>query len=121
MLNGLWFKKKIVQSSGCRSAPSGSIKLAKRLLSRSLVLFLRTISCDYPRFISAEWLWELVGELCTFVDVEVGEKDEGAMFRATSHGRSKENVTELTPLICSVIYVAIALLKSVIPTLIMIK
>ena len=30
-LNGVWLRKKMVQSSRCRSAPSGSIKWARSL------------------------------------------------------------------------------------------
>lgn len=32
VLNGVWLRKNMVQSSKCRSAPSGSIRLARRLL-----------------------------------------------------------------------------------------
>ena len=32
VLNGVWLRKKMVQSSRCRSAPSGSIRLARSLL-----------------------------------------------------------------------------------------
>ena len=32
VLNGVWLRKNMVQSSRCRSAPSGSIRLARRLL-----------------------------------------------------------------------------------------
>ena len=36
-------------------------------------------------FICAELLWELVCQLSTLVNVELGQQDEGAMLRGVAH------------------------------------
>ena len=71
MLNGVWFKKKMVQSSGCLSAPSGSIKLASKLMARPCQIGSNKLAYCVP-FIGAQGLGKLVGELRATVNVEVG-------------------------------------------------
>ena len=80
VLNGVWLRKNTVQSAGCLSAPSGSMRLAKRLGERARVcvswqLDVRTRTLHAP-FIRPERLRELVGQLRAAVDVEIGDEDE---------------------------------------------
>ena len=61
LLKDVWLRKNMVQSSSCFSAPSGNMRFAQQQLIR------------------AEWLWELIREHCTPVDVKLGEQHKRAM------------------------------------------
>jgi hypothetical protein len=74
VLNGVWLRKNMVQSSRCRSAPSGSIRLARSLSGHQSWGWDGGVSGS--PLISAERLWKLVGELSPTINVEFGEQDE---------------------------------------------
>ena len=89
VLNGVWFRKNTVQSAGCLSAPSGSMRLARRLT----VLVTQCVGICYTRraclpFIRSERLRELVCQLRATVDIEVGHENERAVLRVVRHGIS---------------------------------
>lgn len=98
VLKGVWFRKKIVQSSGCLSAPSGSIRCASSLRKDVRRPNDRFLYHDEP-FICAEWLRELIRELGAAVDVEVSQKNEGAVFGVAAHraGHGNERQARTSP------------------------
>ncbi len=89
VLKGVWFRKNIVQSSNCFSAPSGSIDVAKRLQEGEIR---QSQSQRGVPLICAKWLGELVRQLSALVNVEFGEENEGAMVRV-GHRRRRRRRT----------------------------
>lgn len=90
VLKGVWFKKNMVQSSSCFSAPSGNIRFANSLCRHVITNVVGGISIKYIPFICAQRLRKLVGELGTPVDIKLSEQNESAVFAGAAHRLSTE-------------------------------